>query len=1370
MKYLKCFLLLFISISIYGQNVPVKLHFTPPLSDFTTLRLVGSFNGWNNDDDNYILADEDNDGVYEITVEFAPNVDYMYKFVMDADWGQSWNDPDNPDINITDNDNSWLRVKDPMITYLLPRGVNSNNEMYVDNSVNGEPIRAVINHSSAVTISPEKVSLYIDGVKIDNTQLYNPATNELIYQPAVPLEEGEHSISVAIITDQGGFINKSSKFKREPGFEPTLVPVDFYFDFNNSRIVFAQEANSASAVGAFNNWNDKFNPLKEVEEGFWEGTAELEPGTYNYKIKVNGGFWLNDWDNPIFNPLNDNNSVVIAIADSTPSLKLISPLQGTIFSDQNTFTFETLLRPGVLSSGVDETSILLKVNGIEIVSQFDSVTSVVSGDIDLSETGYTTVEAAFTNAEGFSVTEMFTYGYFPNESGYNFIDAFNDEQYAYPDGVEEGSVDIKAINITDNETHNQLQFSIEMASISDRTRLGLIISNPTKSFVEDDLNLDLLLPEWNNNGLMVVISKPGNAYQNSDLENKIAVKKDPLTFDGNLEISSPALNENKFEFEISLELLDSLLGGWRNDRNITLFSYIAETDGSGKSMEVGTSLGGSNLEMDADIYDAAFIRSAFWQNRMLNNYIKPDMDFGPRLTALDGNGRGLAFIKASQISDSLVVFGPDISILNPGVEYWYDTLTIAGEISDLNITNATFIFNGVESNVEVSNGIFQKEVVLAEGENTVSAKAVNEKGLDGEAREITISYVKNHTPTITIETSTIGSLVNLNAIGSSPDDLPLTYYWEADPDNPANVSFSNNNNLISLTMPETLGEYYFTVTVTDSENRSAKARRYIIVDEDGVRVGQDEEHAAWIDKAVFYEIYPRSFSDQGGFVGIEQKIPEMLDLGINAIWLMPMYSGPTTHGYEITNYYGFEEDYGTEEEFRSLVEALHNNGIKIVLDFVVNHTGITHRFMQNVFEYKEYSPWANWYIWEGTPGSSNYEFLFDWSSLPNLNHTNTDVRKYFIDVAKHWITEYDIDGYRCDVAWGVEQRNSDFWQEWRTALKNIKPEVFLEAEASSSESVFYQNRFDSANDWDLRNDILNVFGGSGTINDLNGELRRTYSANNRPFRFLENHDENRVASVYDTDRSKLAHTIIMSANGVPLIYSGGEVGEETSRGIIDWTDPNNIRPYFKKLIRIRKQYIHNPVIERITNKDASNVYSYLSISDTNLILTVANFKDQANTPELILNKLPFEAGSTYYLTDLFDGSVIEVTDNNVNSLPIDLGAYEARIFYYGKEPVVVGVEDENSAEVEITEFKLMQNYPNPFNPSTIIRYQIPKEQNVKLKVYDILGREVMSLVNEQKTTGSYEVKLNGWALSSGVYIYRIETEEFNMARKFLLLK
>ena len=140
---------------------------------------------------------------------------------------------------------------------------------------------------------------------------------------------------------------------------------------------------------------------------------------------------------------------------------------------------------------------------------------------------------------------------------------------------------------------------------------------------------------------------------------------------------------------------------------------------------------------------------------------------------------------------------------------------------------------------------------------------------------------------------------------------------------------------------------------------------------------------------------------------------------VRAVVDAPIYTGPTVHGYEITNYYGFEEDYGTEAEFKQMMNELKNANIKVILDFVVNHTSIQHPFMQNVFQYREYSPYADFYIWSGEPGNSNYDYLFDWATLPNLNHQNPDVRNYFLNVAEYWVRNYDIDGYRCDVAWGA---------------------------------------------------------------------------------------------------------------------------------------------------------------------------------------------------------------------------------------------------------------------------------------------------------------------------------------------------------------
>ena len=1363
-------MLLFVSVTnLFPQTVPVTFHFKPDYTQFKALRVVGTFNNWNNADDNFKMTDANGDGEYELTAQLAEGVTHNYKFVMDASWDFAYGDPDNPAINIADNNNSMLDVKDPMITYLLPRGMNTKNEFFIDTTIAGLPIRAIFAFKPENPLNLTTLKVTIDGVEVANpTQYYDAAKQEFLYQPVPALGSGNHTVSVSVSSSVGA-ASKQSTFTRLPGYVVYLVPTDFYYDKNSSKGYLTQDVTAVSVVGEFNNWNQAMHTMDDNDDdGLWETTALLKEGSYQYKMKINGQFWLNDPDEPKFDNTMVNNLITVK-ADSISKIKLISPSDETVYAADNTqITFKAFLRPGVKSKGVNQSTIQVKLDDVLAASVFQSDSSIVNATLMLAGEGRHTVTVSFSNNEGVAASENYSYGIYLGKTGKYFVDAGKDEPYKYPATVKDGSCDILSVKIDETPQHDSLKFTVQMRDVSDRTRLGLIISNPTKTLVNDPIGLDIKTYEWEGSGIFASIGAPGNAYESKSKENRFMIKRDPYTASGELiKLNSDVLTKKEFVFNVSLQFLDSLLTGWMQTRNISLFSYLSAEDTSGGAYEVGMNDGGTYMDEDPDIYDAAFVRSGMWQKRMFANYIPTGSPNGPSLVAIDGSGRGILPLKAKDISDSLATYGPVVTMLTPGVEYWYRDINFRGKLSDSTIQSISFFFNGVESAQPVVSGNFSVPITLVDGANKVYVRAVDLRGFATVSKEVTLSINPDYTPELWINGSSTGRQVTLWVNGSSPKGLTLSYLWSSDLTNPASTIGIVTDTITTFTMPTVSGEYYYNCRVKDSQNRIKNARILVKVVGDSVRVAGINEHAAWIDKAIVYEIYPRAFTAQGGFLGIIERIPDMKDLGVNTLWLMPIYKGPTTHGYEITDYYGFEEDYGTEADFIKLVAELKKAGIKIILDFVVNHTSIQHPFMQNVFEYRGYSPWANWYIWSGEPGNSNFQFLFDWASLPNLNHNDVEVRNYFAKVAEYWVKRYGIDGYRCDVAWGVEQRNQLFWQEWRKKIKNIKPEVFLEAEATSSDPTFYQKRFDSANDWDLRTKLLGAISGTVSINDMHTEAMRVYT-DGRPFRFVENHDEARVTYSFDSRRNKLAHTILLTLNGVPLIYSGGEVGELTNRDKVNWSDPDNTRPYFKKIISVRNKYLVNPKISRLPNTVPAKVYTYASLSDTNIVLTAANLKNEILNADVDLSGLPWDSTSTYYLTDLIDGTVYTVTPQQHTAFQIALNEFEAKLFCFSKYPVVVGVDDKEN--LTVTEFKLQQNYPNPFNPTTTIKFQLPEQQHVSLKIFDMLGREVTTLVDDIKSAGIHQVEFNAAGYASGVYFYQVKAGKFLETKKFVLMK
>ncbi len=343
---------------------------------------------------------------------------------------------------------------------------------------------------------------------------------------------------------------------------------------------------------------------------------------------------------------------------------------------------------------------------------------------------------------------------------------------------------------------------------------------------------------------------------------------------------------------------------------------------------------------------------------------------------------------------------------------------------------------------------------------------------------------------------------------------------------------------------------------------------------------------AWFNEAILYEIFPRSFYDSNGdgigdLKGITQKLDYLQALGVNALWLTPIFASPSYHGYDTTDYYKINPEFGTEAELVELVREAHRRHIRVLLDYVVAHTSDQHPFFKEAFG-NPASKYAEWYLWNN-PAHTEYETFFGVKELPRVNYDSADAQKYFIDVAKYWMQKTGdgdpkrgIDGYRADYVLNVPHA---YWKKLRAEVKALNPEFLLLAEAWTGGldiARYYENEFDATFDFpsygdlegsnDRVGDSMLLGGNSGSL------LFGTLSAESRLFppgaqsvHFLNNHDTDRVMSEVKGDRAraKLGATLLLTLPPTPMVYYGEEIGmtgtkapapdyDKTRREPMDW--------------------------------------------------------------------------------------------------------------------------------------------------------------------------------------------------------------------------
>lgn len=482
---------------------------------------------------------------------------------------------------------------------------------------------------------------------------------------------------------------------------------------------------------------------------------------------------------------------------------------------------------------------------------------------------------------------------------------------------------------------------------------------------------------------------------------------------------------------------------------------------------------------------------------------------------------------------------------------------------------------------------------------------------------------------------------------------------------------------ISSLPPSKDGEYYVQLRVKDQAGREDTSTIYFVVENGQARIPDyDKENTAWVENTVVYGIVPFLFGSPA-FQAITEHLDDLADLGINAIWLAPVFVHPVDdYGYAVENYFELDPAYGTKDDFRKLVEAAHARGIKVLMDFVPNHTSDTHPYFQNAQANGKESPYWNFY---DRDANGDYTHYFDWENLPNLNYDNPEVRQMMIEAFSYWVREFDVDGFRVDAAWAIEERNPEFWPEWRRALKRIKPDLLLLAEGGARDPYFFDNGFDAAYDWtdQVGGWAWKVIWDTYKLRLLSYNL--TYALTNRPngfhpdaliFRFLNNNDTGRrFVTRYGEGVNRVATALLLTLPGIPNIYTGDEYGLESEP--YQQLDPltfkeqiPGLRDYHKKLIALRKSMpsLHSRNMQIIPLKAVPQpVYSYMRYGGPSdaPVLVLLNFAEE---PAEFKFELPEEFASFVgqdTLVDLLTEEDVPVTGGK--ELQITVPAQAARL-------------------------------------------------------------------------------------------------------------
>ncbi|MEP7255034.1 MAG: alpha-amylase family glycosyl hydrolase [Ferruginibacter sp.] len=380
---------------------------------------------------------------------------------------------------------------------------------------------------------------------------------------------------------------------------------------------------------------------------------------------------------------------------------------------------------------------------------------------------------------------------------------------------------------------------------------------------------------------------------------------------------------------------------------------------------------------------------------------------------------------------------------------------------------------------------------------------------------------------------------------------------------------------------------------------------------------QQAGHPSWSAQSNIYEVNLRQYSVSGSIKEFEKHLPRLKEMGVEILWFMPitpigkagrkMTEKDMGSYYAVKNYKGFNEEFGSMDDWKNFVKSAQGMGFKIITDWVANHTAVDNHWL---------NAHPDFYVRDSAGKTVS---PYDWTDVLKLNYRNRELRDSMIDAMKFWVTQTGIDGFRCDVA---EDVPADFWKECIDSLRKIK-NVFMLAEGEKAD--LHEAGFDETYTWDMMRAMTDLYAGKKSVEQFDSALNTSlakFPANAYRMYFTTNHDENswngtefqKYGAAYKTF-AVFTQTIYQS---VPLIYSGQEIANKKRlkffvKDTIDWNNKYEMAPFYKTLLTLRKNnqaLAADASFKKLVSSNDAAVFAYQREKGGHKVVVILNLSKQ----------------------------------------------------------------------------------------------------------------------------------------------------------------